>query len=73
MKYTTTIKTVSGGRVINLAQGEPIELTEEEYEDNLHTLKQVVNDSKYIELNGKVIPGEFLKTRCFVCIEKDEN
>jgi hypothetical protein len=72
MKYRTVIKTISGGTIVIIAQGEPIEMTEEEFEDNLDVLKRIVNDANYMELNGVVIPGEFLKTRCFVHIVKED-
>jgi hypothetical protein len=66
MKVQTIVKTFSGGTVITVARSEVVEVTDAEYEDLVASMKAGVNSSAYLELDGVIIPGEFLKTRCII-------
>lgn len=70
MKYQVVVKTFSGGSVIRVAQGGATEMTEEDRKDVISWLTRKVNRAEYLELNGTVVPGEFLKTRCVVYLEE---
>jgi hypothetical protein len=66
MKVKTVVTCYAGGVVNVIGETEIVEITKEEYEQGLEGLKSLIGSTSYMEVGGKIIPGDFLRANCVV-------
>lgn len=73
MKAQMVIISYMGGVRNVLARGNIAEMTQDEYDQALDAIKQSIPDATYMELNGTIIPGDFIRSSCTINLIKLED
>lgn len=63
MKMQMEIKHVQSGQKWH---SEPTEVTQEEFETADSAIKENISKLTYIELEGNILPGEFIRNHCII-------
>lgn len=72
MKYQPYIISYAGGVKNIVARGDIVELSKEEYENNMTEIKQIIASAKYFEMGGVIIPGQFFLNNCVLQLVEAE-
>jgi hypothetical protein len=68
MKVKTIVTSYAGGVKQVVVESAVIEATREEYESAVGQMKEYISTTPYFELDGVIVPGDFLRSSCTIAV-----